>query len=99
MATVDKADYDDDIPVSSIDFVFDDREERADDAQVLSFLYMIFETPIRCCIFFTSLSLSCSQKFSVCLLKVPSHQIRLGLKWYGWIALGEYKDCRWLKDF
>ncbi len=31
--------------------------------------------------------------------KVPSHQIRLGLKWYGWIGLGEYKDCRWLKDF
>jgi hypothetical protein len=32
-------------------------------------------------------------------LKVPSHQIRLGLKWYGWIGLGEYKDCRWLTDF
>ncbi len=32
-------------------------------------------------------------------LKVPSHQIRLGLKWYGWIGLGEYKDCRWLIDF
>jgi hypothetical protein len=51
VGTVDKADYDDDIPVSSIDFVFDDREERADDAQVLSLLYMIFETPIRCCFF------------------------------------------------
>jgi hypothetical protein len=34
VGTVDKADYDDDIPVSSIDFVFDKREERADDAQV-----------------------------------------------------------------
>jgi hypothetical protein len=32
-------------------------------------------------------------------LKVPSHQIRLGLKWYGWIGLGEYKDWRWLTDF
>ncbi len=35
VGTVDKTDYDDDIPVSSIDFDFDDREERADDAQVL----------------------------------------------------------------
>ncbi len=40
MAAVDKADYDDDIPVSSIDFDFDDREERADDAQVPCFLYV-----------------------------------------------------------
>jgi hypothetical protein len=28
-------------------------------------------------------------------LKVPSHQIRLGWKWYGWIGLGGYKVCRW----
>jgi hypothetical protein len=28
-------------------------------------------------------------------LKVPSHQIRLGLKCNGWIGLGEYKDRRW----
>ena len=28
-------------------------------------------------------------------LKVPSHQIRLGLKCYGWIGLGEYKDLKW----
>jgi hypothetical protein len=28
-------------------------------------------------------------------LKVPSHQIRLGWKWYGWIGLGGYKDRRW----
>ncbi len=32
-------------------------------------------------------------------LKVPSHQIRLGLKYYGWIGLSEYKDCKWKKDF
>jgi hypothetical protein len=51
VGTVDKTDYDDDIPVSSIDFDFDDKEERADDAQVLSLLYMIFETPIQCCFF------------------------------------------------
>ncbi len=29
------------------------------------------------------------------ILKVPSHQIRLGLKCYGWIDLGEYKDLKW----
>jgi hypothetical protein len=40
VGTVGKADYDDDIPVSSIDFVFYDREERADDAQVPCFLYV-----------------------------------------------------------
>ncbi len=28
-------------------------------------------------------------------LKVPSHQIRLGLKCYGWIGLDEYKDREW----
>ncbi len=28
-------------------------------------------------------------------LKVPSHRIRLGLKCYGWIGLGEYKDLKW----
>jgi hypothetical protein len=27
--------------------------------------------------------------------KVPTRQIRLGLKCYGWIGLGEYKDRRW----
>ncbi len=32
-------------------------------------------------------------------LKVPSHQIRSGLKYYGWIGLCEYKDCKWKKDF
>ncbi len=76
MGTVDKADYDDDIPVSSIDFDVDDREERADDPQVLSLLYMVFETQIRSdASFLTSLSLSRSQKkfretvFYVSLLK------------------------------
>ncbi len=33
-ATVDMSDYDNSIPVSSIDFDFDEREERADDSQV-----------------------------------------------------------------
>jgi hypothetical protein len=28
-------------------------------------------------------------------LKVPSHQIRLFLKCYGWIGLDEYKDRGW----
>ncbi len=28
-------------------------------------------------------------------LKVPSHQIRLCLKWYGWIGLDKYKDRGW----
>jgi hypothetical protein len=28
-------------------------------------------------------------------LKVPSHQIRLCLKCYGWIGLDEYKDRGW----
>ncbi len=32
-------------------------------------------------------------------LKVPSHQIRLGWKWYDWIGLGGYKVHRWVKDF
>jgi hypothetical protein len=29
------------------------------------------------------------------VFKVPSHQIRLCLKWYGWIGLDEYKDRGW----
>jgi hypothetical protein len=29
------------------------------------------------------------------LLKVPSHQIRLGLKYNVWIGLGKYNDRRW----
>jgi hypothetical protein len=33
------------------------------------------------------------------ILKVPSHQIRLCLKCYGWIGLDEYKDRGWYKDF
>ncbi len=28
-------------------------------------------------------------------LKVPSHQIRLGLKYNVWIGLGKYRDRRW----
>jgi hypothetical protein len=31
----------------------------------------------------------------ITLLKVPSHQIRLGLKYNVWIGLGKYKDRRW----
>ncbi len=32
-------------------------------------------------------------------LKVPSHQIRLGLKGDGWIGLGEYKELQMVKMF
>jgi hypothetical protein len=28
-------------------------------------------------------------------LKVPSHQIRLALKWYGWTGSHGYKNRRW----
>ncbi len=34
-------------------------------------------------------------KFCMVDLKVPSHQIRLCLKCYGWIGLDEYKDRGW----
>jgi hypothetical protein len=33
--------------------------------------------------------------FLIVALKVPSHQIRLGLKCNGWIRLGECKDLKW----
>ncbi len=32
-------------------------------------------------------------------LKVPSHQIRLALKWYGWIEFHEYKNRGWETQF
>ncbi len=32
-------------------------------------------------------------------LKVPSHQIRLAWKWYGWIGLDEYKNRGWFNEF
>jgi|LakMenE18May11ns_1017448.scaffolds.fasta_scaffold7510310_1 hypothetical protein len=31
----------------------------------------------------------------VSVLKVPSHQIRVDLKWHGWTGLGVYKVHRW----
>ncbi len=34
-------------------------------------------------------------EWSARLLKVPSHQIRLCLKFYDWIGLDEYKDRGW----
>jgi hypothetical protein len=37
----------------------------------------------------------CAIKDILQKLKVPSHQIRLALKWYGWIDFYEYKNRGW----
>ncbi len=39
------------------------------------------------------------KKEVVVLLKVPSHQIRLTWKWYGWIDFHEYKNRGWYAEF